>query len=68
MLIMFTAPASAAQECKTWKGLMIVGAVNSSNGGVYEKGQYGIISKDINCKQDQLYDGNGKVDFIRPQQ
>lgn len=66
-LIVFAFPAGAAQKDKPAKGPQPVGAVNSGNGGVYEKGNYGIILKYINFTQDQLYDGNDELDFIRPQ-
>ena len=45
VLIVFALPAGAAQQNKPTKGPKPVGAVNSSNGGAYEKGQYGIIFK-----------------------
>ena len=67
-LIVFAFPAGAVQKDKPAKGPQPVGAVNSGNGGVYEKGNYGIVLKYINFTQDQLYDGNDELDFIRPQQ
>lgn len=66
VFLVFALPAGAAQQSKPAKGPRPVGAVNSSNGGVYEKGKYGIILKYINFKQDQLYDGNDEVDYTRP--
>ena len=66
VLIVFALPAGAAQQNKPAKSPKPVGVVNSGNGGVYEKGQYGIIFKYFNFKQDQLYDGDDKVDFTRP--
>jgi hypothetical protein len=66
-LIVFALPASAAQLTKTAKPCKPVGPVNSSDGTVYEKGQYGGKFEYINFKQDQLYDGDDKVDFAPPQ-
>ncbi len=60
------ATAQAAPNKKMGKGPKPVGAVNSGNGGVYKKGTYGVILKYITFEQDQLYDGNDKVDFVRP--
>ncbi len=56
----------ADQGKKPNKGPKPVGLVNSSNGGVYEKGQYGIIFKYHQIKQDQLYDGGDEIDFVPP--
>jgi hypothetical protein len=64
--MVFVAPAGAEKKGGPAKGPRPVGAVNSSNGGVYEKGRYGIIFKYINYEQDQLYDGNDEVVFVRP--
>ncbi len=59
-------PAGADHEKRSGSEPRPVGALNSSNGGVYEKGQYGIIFKYTYYEQDQLYDGNDSVDFERP--
>ncbi len=67
VLMAFTLPEAVAQQAVPAKSLKAVGQVNSSNGAVYEKGQYGIIFKYITFKQDQLYEGDDKVDFARPQ-
>ena len=66
LFVLLTVPAGAAEDKKTATGPRPVGMVNSSNGGVYEKGEYGIIFKANFYDQDQLYDGNDKVDFTRP--
>ncbi len=66
LVVLLAVPAGAGEKTKTAKGPRPVGVVNSSNGGVYQKGQYGIIFKSIFYDQDQLYDGNDKVDFTRP--
>lgn len=67
-LLVFALPAGRAQQNKRANSLKPVGPINSSNGAVYEKGQYGIIFKYINFKQDQLYDGDDKVNFTPPQE
>jgi hypothetical protein len=62
-------PASAEEAPKTKnfkKGPRPVGMINSSNGGVYKKGDLGAIFKYIYFNQDQMYDGNHKIDFERP--
>ncbi len=64
--IIITRTAQAAQHAKSAKGPKPVGAVNSSNGSVYNKGEYGIIFKYSTFKQNQLYDGNDDVDYTRP--
>jgi len=66
LIVALAAPACAAGGPKASKSPRPVGVINSSNGGVYEKGQYGIIFKYITFEQDQLYSGNDKVDFTRP--
>lgn len=68
ILIMFAAPVDAAQQTMPPNSLRAVGPVNSSNGAVYKKGEYGIIFKYINFKQGQLYEGDNKVDFARPKE
>ncbi len=50
----------------TSKGPRPVGAVNSSNGSVYNVGNYGVIFKYITFEQDNLYDGNSEVSFVSP--
>ncbi len=67
VLIVFTVPAGAAQKNTPANSLKAVGPVNSSNGALYEKGQYGIIFKYITYKEDQLFHGTDKVDFSPPQ-
>lgn len=61
-------PASAAPKegCPKAQGPKPVGAVNSSNGSVYEKGQVGMIQKYVYINQDQLYEGGDEVDYKRP--
>ncbi len=66
LFMMFILPAGAAEKKKTEKGPRPVGVVNSSNGGVYKTGQYGIILKYINFRQDQLYNGTDKLDYAPP--
>ena len=66
LLIVQVEPAGAAQKDKQAKGPRPVGPVNQSNGGVYEKGECGIILKYINVIEDQLYQGDDEVDFARP--
>ena len=68
LMVLAWPAAATAQQCVSGKGIKPVGAVNSSNGGVYEKGQYGIIFKYTYYNQDKLYEGNDEVDFTRPQQ
>ncbi len=58
--------AQAGQKGKKGKGPKPVGAVNSSNGGVYSPGSYGVIFKYITFEQDELYKGDDKVAFVRP--
>ncbi len=43
-----------------------VGLVNSSNGGVYKKGDFGVIFKFITFDMDELYDGSDSIDMTRP--
>ena len=43
-----------------------VGLVNSSNGGVYQQGQYCFIFKYIDQTLDQMYDGSDEIDFVIP--
>ncbi len=43
-----------------------VGVVNSSNGGVYKKGDFGVIFKFITFDMDELYDGSDSIDMTRP--
>lgn len=43
-----------------------IGLVNSSNGGVYQKGDYGIILKYITYDQDELFNGTDAIDYTRP--
>ncbi len=43
-----------------------VGVVNSSNGGVYKKGDFGVIFKYITFDMDELYDGSDSIDMTRP--
>ena len=64
--VLLGSPAQAAQDQNATKTPRPVGAVNSSNGSVYQKGEYGIILKYFRYKQDQLYDGSDEVDFVRP--
>jgi hypothetical protein len=45
-----------------------VGVVNSSNGGVFQRGSYSVALKYDFYAQDQLYKGSDDVDFVRPQQ
>ncbi len=69
ILLSFMISAAAVQagpQKKKGKGPKPVGAVNSSNGSVYQKGNYGVILKYITFDQDQLYNGNDKVSFVRP--
>jgi hypothetical protein len=58
VLIVLSLPAGAAQLSKTAKPCKPVGSVNSSDGTVYEKGQYGGKFEYITFKQYQLYDGD----------
>jgi len=67
VFIFLTFPVNAEQKCEKAKGPKPVGAANSSNGGVFSKGKYGVIFKYFYFKQDQLYNGTDEVDFIRPQ-
>ena len=59
-------PAETDTVPEKYSGPRPVGAVNSSNGGVYEKGQYGIILKYITYEQDELYSGSDSVTYTRP--
>ncbi len=56
-----------SRQQKKSKSPKPVGMVNSSNGGVYGKGEYGVILKYITNDQDQLYSGTDSVDFIPPE-
>lgn len=67
VFILLTFPVNAEQKGKKLKGPKPVGAVNSSNGNVFQKGKYGVIFKYFYFKQDQLYDGSDEVDFVRPE-
>jgi hypothetical protein len=66
-LIMFAVPDAAAQQAVPQKNLKAVGPVNSSNGAVYGKGEYGIILKYISFTQDHLYEGDDEVNYARPE-
>jgi len=57
---------SSEKGLKSKKGPKPVGMINSSNGGVYKKGDLGAIFKYIYFNQDQMYDGNHRTDFERP--
>lgn len=65
---MFGLASETSQPSTAYNGARPVGAVNSSNGGVYKKGQYGIILKYITYDQDELYDGTDSIDYTRPAQ
>ncbi len=65
-LMMLASAAVAAPGGKKGKGPKPVGAVNSSNGGVYSPGEYGIIFKYITFQQDSMYRGSDEVSFMRP--
>jgi ABC-type enterobactin transport system permease subunit len=52
--LLVAAPAMAKNgQCINAKVPTPVGPINSSNGGVYEKGQFGIIGKYTYSKADQ---------------
>lgn len=57
--------AEPKKGCPKAKGPKPVGAVNSSNGSVYEKGQFGMIQKYTYIHQDQLFEGGDEVDYKR---
>jgi hypothetical protein len=64
--LLVAAPAMATNgQCTNAKGPKPVGAINSSNGGVYEKGAFGIIGKYTYSKADQHYHGTSEVDYKR---
>ena len=65
-LILITLPATAAGKGKNSKGPRPVGAVNSSNGGVYPVGKYATILKYFSFTKDQLYMDDDEIDFVRP--
>ncbi len=65
VLALVTTVQAAAQQ-KKGKNVKPVGAVNSSNGGVYNPGEYGVILKYITFTQDQLYSGSDEISFVRP--
>ena len=65
LLLATSLPAQAASKPEG-KGPRPVGAVNSSNGGVYKPGQLGFVLKYFYYDQDQLYQGTDKVDFFPP--
>jgi len=64
---LMASPALAApkKDCPNAKGPKPVGAVNSSNGSVYEKGEFGMIQKYVYIHQDDLYEGGDEVDYKR---
>ncbi len=64
--LILASTAIAAPQGKKAKGPKPVGAVNSSNGGVYNPGEYGVIFKFITFEQDHIYRGNDSVSFVRP--
>ncbi len=68
LLPALSAGAEQQTEAAQEKGPKPVGVVNSSNGSVFQKGQYSIIFKYGYFTQDQLYNGSDKVDFVSPQQ
>jgi hypothetical protein len=59
---------AAADEDITQCGgsLKPVGMVNSSNGGVYDKGEYGFVLKYIGADYDQSYEGGNSVSTSTP--
>ncbi len=65
-LMVLTSASQAAQQGKGPKGPKPVGAVNSSNGGVYNPGDYSIVLKYFAFEPDQLYRGDDEIDFRRP--
>ena len=66
LIMLLSTPSGAAEQKKAGKGPKPVGVVNSSNGSVYEKGEYGIVFKYVTYQQDQYYEGNDRVDYKRP--
>ncbi|PIE68781.1 MAG: hypothetical protein CSA21_05810 [Deltaproteobacteria bacterium] len=67
LCLLLSVPALAkGQGGVKGKGPKPVGAVNSSNGGVYARGQYGIVGKYIYLHADDYYHGDDKVDYKRP--
>ncbi len=64
LFMLFAVPGVAAPAGK--KGPRPVGATNSSNGGVYNPGEYGVIMKYITFQQDNLYNGDDEVSFTPP--
>ncbi|WP_462325318.1 transporter [Desulfoplanes sp.] len=64
---LFMAVSAMAQDavCPNAKGPKPVGPVNSSNGGVYKKGQYGIVGKYTYMIADQYYYGTSKTGYER---
>lgn len=65
--LLVAAPAMAKNgQCINAKVPTPVGPINSSNGGVYEKGQFGIIGKYTYSKADQQYHGTSETDYERP--
>lgn len=66
ILIVSVTITQAESRIKQGRSSKPVGAVNSSNGSVYDVGTYGIIFKYITFDQDELYDGDNKISFIPP--